>query len=242
MESPHKLTMAPLKRKTRLYEDIVQQFMKKIEDGELKAGDRLPTERELVLQLGVSRTSIREALRAMELLGIIESKVSEGTFIKPSGVDRAILSLGSSEGADERRTLEMYEIRLLLETYGARQAARNRADRHLEDLRLAIEAMKEEIARGSRGREGDKRFHKILAEAAGNGILLSILSLCDDMIDSSIAVANAHVNTNDIIEEHQKMYDAVLARDEKAAERLMRAHVKRALERTRFIVGEDGGE
>ncbi len=240
MASGNKLTMDPLKRKTRLYEDIVQQFMKKIEDGELKAGDKLPTERELVEQLGVSRTSIREALRAMELLGVIESRVSEGTFVKPSGVDRAFLRLRGSDTADERRTLEMYEIRMLLEPYGAGLAARKRSERHLAELAGAVETMKREIAEGTRGREGDKRFHKILAEASGNGVLVSILSLCSEMLASSIAVANAHVNANDIIDEHERMYEAVRQGEERTAERLMRAHLKRALDRTKFIVGEAG--
>ncbi|MDR1519169.1 MAG: FadR family transcriptional regulator [Planctomycetota bacterium] len=231
-----KTVMDPLKKKTRLYEDIVQQIIGKIESGELKTGDRLPTERDLGEQLGVSRTSVREALRALELLGIIESKVSEGTFVKQSDLDRILLRF-NGDAADEKRVSEIYEMRILLETFSARQAARKRTPAHLKAMRDAIEAMKNDIAGGNRGQSPDNLFHKIIAEAADNSVLNNILALCAEMIASSIRVANAHVNVNDIIEEHEKMYKAIEKRNDKLAERLMRAHIRRALERTRFVAG-----
>jgi GntR family transcriptional repressor for pyruvate dehydrogenase complex len=238
MDRPQKLRMNPLKRKTRLYEDIVQQFMRKIDAGELKAGDRLPTERELVDQLGVSRTSVREALRAMELLGMIVSKVGEGTFVRPHGVDASILRFAFTGFGGKKNLLEIYEMRLLLETFTARQAARKRTVAQLAEMHSAIKTMKDEVAGGNRSSVADKRFHLAIATAAGNDVLLSMLSLCSEMINSSIAVANAHVNINDIMEEHQKMYAAIEQKDEKTAERLMRAHIKRAYDRTKFFSDE----
>ncbi len=236
MTTQPKMTMNPLKKKTRLYEDIVELFKKKIEDGELRAGDRLPTERELVEQLGVSRTSVREALRAMELVGLIESKVGEGTFIKSSGIDEAILRVTGGVH-DERRVLEMYEVRVLLEPYAARVAAKNRTQTQLRDMRRAIDSMRDEITAGERGQHGDIRFHGSIAEAAGNSILIGILGAFAEALGSSIAVANAHVHAADIIAEHQKMFDAIEEHDEAGAERLMHAHIKRAIDRTRFISG-----
>ncbi|MDR1535081.1 MAG: FadR family transcriptional regulator [Planctomycetota bacterium] len=241
MTPKSKTMMEPLKKKTRRYEDIVRQIVGKIERGELRTGDRLPTERELGDQLGVSRTSVREALRALELLGIIESKVSEGTFVKQADLDR-ILFRFSGDAADGRRVFEIYEMRILLETFSARQAARKRTPEQLGAMREAIEAMKNDIAGGNRGQSPDNLFHRIIAEAAGNGVLINILSLCSEMIDSSIRVANAHVNVNDIIEEHERMYKAIEKRNDKLAERLMRAHIRRALERTRFMAGAAEGE
>lgn len=231
-----KLAVERLKKKTRRYEDIVQLFIGKIESGELKAGDRLPTERELVDILGVSRTSIREALRAMELLGMVQSKVGGGTFIRQSGIDGALLHFADNAEGDDVRALETYEVRLLLESYSARLAARKRTDRHLEQMRGAMDAMRGDIALGNRAHSPDNQFHRIIAEAAGNGMLLSILSLCADTINSSIAVANAYVNTQDIIAEHEAMYEAIEQGDEKRSERLMRAHIKRAHERTVFVL------
>ncbi|MCC8189732.1 MAG: FadR family transcriptional regulator [Planctomycetes bacterium] len=230
------MTMTPLKKRPRLYEDIVQQFMQRIEAGELAAGDKLPTERELVEQLGVSRNSVREALRAMELLGLIESRGSEGTFVKHSGIDRTLLEITTAGAADEKRVMEMYQVRLLLETYTARQAARNRTREHLAEMRRAIAALRADIGAGNRGQKGDTRFHRLVAEASGNSVIIGILSLFADAINSSIDVANAHVTVNDIIDEHQQLFDAIEKGDEKGAERIMRAHIRRAHDRTKFII------
>lgn len=231
-----KLTVERLKKKTRRYEDIVQLLIGKIESGELKAGDRLPTERDLVDILGVSRTSIREALRAMELLGMVQSKVGGGTFVRHSGIDGSLLHFADNAEGDDARALETYEVRMLLESYSARLAARNRTEKHLEQMREAMDAMRSDIAQGNRALSPDNQFHRIIAEAAGNGMLLSILSLCAETINSSIAVANAYVNTQDIIVEHEEMHDAIAHGDEKRAERLMRAHIKRAYQRTEFVL------
>ena len=73
--------------KTRLYEEIVKQIINRIKSGELKPGDKLPTERELASQLKVSRTAIREALRSLEVMGVIDSKVGSGTFVKEMSLD-----------------------------------------------------------------------------------------------------------------------------------------------------------
>jgi GntR family transcriptional repressor for pyruvate dehydrogenase complex len=227
--------MHPVK-KTRIYEDIIRQFMRKIENGELSAGDRIPTERELVEQLGVSRASIREALRAMELIGLVESKVGGGTYIKSLTVDRAFTNLARVLTADNQYLLDMYEVRILLETYSVRQAARKRTEGHLAMLKSSLDVLKKDMAQ-ERGRvEADTLFHKTLAEAAGNAALISVLSLCSELINSSIIVADAYVNALDIIYEHEAIYDAVEKKDEKTAARLMRAHIKRAYNRTKFIL------
>ena len=236
------MMMEPLKKKTRLYEDIVRLFMKKIEDGELKAGDRLPTERELALQLGVSRSSIREALRAMELLGMVQSKVGGGTFIKHSAIDRNLLQFADSHHDCDTKLLETFDVRTLLESFSAAQAARNRNEKHLADLRQCLQNMRLDIEEGNRGMNADTIFHRIIAEAAGNSVLISVLSLCAEMMNSSIAASNAHVNSKDIVDEHQEMYDAIAAGDDKLAEKLMRVHLKRARQRMQLILNNKDNE
>ncbi|MCD8352635.1 MAG: FadR family transcriptional regulator [Planctomycetaceae bacterium] len=228
----------PLKKKTRLYEDIVRQFMQKIDDGELKAGDKLPTERELVEQLGVSRSSIREALRAMELLGVVQSKVGGGTFIKHSRIDRNLLQFADTRQDDKTTLLETFEVRMVLEAYSAAQAAKKRTDEQLVVLRESIDEMTRDIEEGNRGSGADMRFHRIIAEMAGNSMLLNVLTMIAGTLTSSIAVSNAHVDSRDIVAEHREMYEAIAAGDDKAAERLMRAHLKRAHQRVTFLLAE----
>ncbi|WHH57016.1 FadR/GntR family transcriptional regulator [Petroclostridium sp. X23] len=227
--------MEPVKKK-RVYEDIVQQFLQKIESGELTVGDKIPTELELVEQLGVSRTSIREALRAMELIGIVESKVGGGTYVKHLSMDKAFLNLARVVTKDEKFILDMFDVRILLETYSARLAAKNRTDQHLLALRQSIETLKEDIKNNGFGLAADSLFHKTVAEAADNSALISILTLCSELLSSSIELANAYVNALDIVSEHEEMYNAIEQRNEKLAEKLMRSHIKRAYDRTKFIV------
>lgn len=233
--------MEPVK-KTRLYEDIIQQIVQKIETGELQAGEKLPTERELVAQMGVSRTSIREALRAMELIGLVESKVGEGTYIKSLSVDKAFLNLAQVVPTDEQFLLDMYEVRILLESYSAKQAARRRTEEHLAQLRHSIELLNKDIGSVEARTKADTLFHQTIAKAAGNTALISVLSLCSELINSSITIANAYVNTLDIVYEHQAMYDAIERQSDKIAERLMRAHIKRAHDRTKFVLSNAAKE
>lgn len=230
--------MEPVKKKVRLYEEVVQQIMSKIESGVLKAGDRLPTERDLVVQLGVSRTSVREALRALELMGMIESKVKEGTFVKKIGLDGALLRYAGNGGVDEKSIIEMYAVRAQLETMSIRLASQNRTQKQLDAIRKAVDDIRDEIAGGKRGQGGDHRFHMAVAEASGNTILLRILSMCADMVDSSIAASNRHANVNVLVTEHMEMYEAIKKKDAKTAERLMRDHIGRAYDRSKFIVDQ----
>jgi GntR family transcriptional repressor for pyruvate dehydrogenase complex len=226
--------LKPIK-KTRVYEDIIQQIVQKIESGELAPGDKLPTERELVNQLGVSRASIREALRAMELLGLVESKVGDGTYVKSLNMDRAFANLARETLIDDRFLLDMYDVRILLETYGARMAAKRRTDGQLGRMRRSIEALRKNINKSKNLVREDAQFHKIIAEAAGNAALISVLSLCSELLNSSVALADAYVNVLDIVSEHEAIYGAIERRDGKKAERLIRAHIKRAHDRTEFI-------
>lgn len=228
-------TLEPVKKKTRLYEDVVQQIVGKIENGTLKAGDRLPTERDLVVQLGVSRTSVREALRALELMGMIESRVKEGTFVKDVNLDVAMLKFANRGALDGKRILEMYQVRAQLEVLSIRLAAQNRTEKHLDVLRKAVLAMQDENGRGKRGLTADKHFHRTVAEAAGNGVLTGMLSMFSDLLTSSIAASNSHANVNVLVREHQEMYEAIENRDEKLAERLIRKHIGRAYDRMKFI-------
>lgn len=235
MAAPSEQVLKPIKKKTRLYEDVVQQITGMIERGRLKPGDRLPTERELVVQLEVSRSSVREALRALELMGIIESRVKEGTFIKDISMDLALLKLAQAGAVGEKRVLEMYQVRSQLEALSARLAAQNRTEEHVARLRRTVDTMREQIAYGERGQNADKEFHRIVAEAAGNGVLAGILVMCSDVLHSSIAESNAHANVNVLVKEHRDMCEAIEKGDDKRAERLMREHIQRAYDRAAFL-------
>jgi len=101
--------LEPIK-KSRLYERIVTQILDMVKNGELKPGDRLPTERELSAQLQVSRTAIREALRAIELMGIIDSRVGGGTYIKEMTLDSLMDPFAGVLIKNDRLIIELIEV------------------------------------------------------------------------------------------------------------------------------------
>lgn len=103
-------------------------------------------------------------------------------------------------------------------------------------LRQSIEALKQDLENGGYGLTAESLFHKTIAEAADNSAVISILSQCSELLSSSIELANAYVNTLDIVSEHEAMYDAIEQRNEKLAEKLIRSHIKRAYDRTKFIM------
>ena len=104
--------LEPIK-KSRLYEKVISQILNMVKNGELKAGDRLPTERDLAIQLHVSRTAIRAALRSMEFMGLIESKVGGGTYIREMTMEDLMDPFAAVLANNERLIIELIEVRLL---------------------------------------------------------------------------------------------------------------------------------
>ena len=110
------------------YEEIAARMLAQIQDGELRPGDRLPPERALAEEYGVSRTAIREALRSLEMMGCVESHVGEGTFIKAPSLSNIIDPFSMIIAQNGRMGSELIEVRLILETEIAALAARRRTD------------------------------------------------------------------------------------------------------------------
>ncbi|MDR3552911.1 MAG: FadR/GntR family transcriptional regulator [Clostridia bacterium] len=215
--------------KTRLYENIVNQFMDMIRTGELKPGDKLPTERELAAQLNVSRTAIREALRSMELMGLIDSKVGSGTYIREMTLDKLLDSFASVLTTNDRMNIEMLEVRLLLEVEIARRAARKNGEGHIAALEKSISIMEDEIRKGKLGLEGDNAFHTELAKAADNLAMISLLGLCDELLASTRKAALKALPDPKIgLMQHREILEAVRGGDVEKAGSLMRNHLETA--------------
>src|SRR5438034_8720601 len=108
------MDLAPIKS-TRIYEEIVRQVKAMIADGKLKGGDRLPPERDLAEKFVVSRSSVREALRALESLGLVEIRPGEGTFVREVSVESLIEPLALMMVSQRGALAELFEARRLLE-------------------------------------------------------------------------------------------------------------------------------
>ncbi len=220
--------LEPMK-KSRLYEGIVKQITDMIKCGELKPGDRLPTERDLAVELNVSRTAIREALRAMELMGIIESKVGGGTYIRELTLENLMDPLAGILSRNDRLTIELIEVRMLLEVEIAKQAARRVNEKNIQALEKSLQLMQKEIDDGGLGLKGDNAFHLELAKAADNLAMMSITRLCGELLNNTRKAALEALEDRRLgVRHHQAIFEAVKAGRAEEAGQLMRMHLETA--------------
>lgn len=216
-------------KKTRLYENIVKQLIDLINNGSLKPGDQLPPERELCLQLNVSRTAIREALRALEVMGFIDSRVGGGTFIRQITLDNVIDPFTVLLAQDKKLILELTEVRQLLEAEIVALATRRLNDKKKAEIQNALTLMENEIAGGGIGIAGDDAFHEALANAAENTAMAKILYMCGDLLSySRQATLKIPGQPEKSLADHQAIFSAMCNHDEKSAIKLMKNHLAKA--------------
>ena len=169
----------------RLHEDIVQQFLSLIRGGSLQHGDRLPSERVLADQFKVSRSSVREALRSLELQGLVVSRRGSGTFINTDDLNSVVALIASSlsSGADTLR--DIFEMRHLLEPQIAFLAAQRVNPQELLQMEEILEEQGRQIARGETGVNADTDFHFALAVATHNSAMVKVVSAVEDILRRS---------------------------------------------------------
>jgi GntR family transcriptional regulator, transcriptional repressor for pyruvate dehydrogenase complex len=157
----------------RLYRQIAEQLRGLIAAGEYPLGSRLPPERDLAVQLGVSRPSVREALIALEVEGLVEVRMGSGVYVTAlEGAARsASNALGPLIGP-----FDIIRARALIEAELAALAAKARTPALLKKLRAAVKAMEDDIARNTMPIRGDREFHLALAEASDNAALVRVVT------------------------------------------------------------------
>src|SRR5215468_10780085 len=142
-------------KSTRIYEEIIRQVKQMIGEGRLKSGDQLPPERDLAEKFVVSRTSVREALRALESLGLVEIRPGEGTFVREVSVETLIEPLALVMASQREAISELFEARRLLEPSIAALAARRATPEELSEMDRILEEQAKEVAAGRTGLEPD---------------------------------------------------------------------------------------
>ena len=227
-------------RKTRVSEEIIEQVRDLIASGRLRPGDRLPAERELARTFGVGRSAVREAIRAMESLGLIEARPGEGTFLSASPGSHARDPVAASLYQAWNTQRQLFEVRRVLEPGLAALAARRATAEQIEKMRTVLDAQETEIRAGGSGMKEDTSFHYLVAEAAGNEILLRIVDSLMNLVQKTRA---ASLQRGDrpaqSLKRHRAILNAMQARNPAAAERRMREHI-REIEKLVFSVQDRG--
>jgi GntR family transcriptional repressor for pyruvate dehydrogenase complex len=208
----------------RLYEVIVEQLCEHIASRDMQPGDRLPPERELAAQLGVSRASLSQALVALEVQGILSVRHGDGAVMvrRPVG-DAAIRAL--REHAD--RIPEVIEAREALEVKLAELAAERRTDAEMAAIDDALAIMTVEITEGDRGVSGDEQFHHAITVAAHSPLLARLMAEIAELIrETRIESLSQSDRPRASLEGHRRIAEAVRRQDPIDAGRAMAEHIR----------------
>ena len=224
-----------LVRTSRLYEQIVQQIEESIVKGDLKAGDQLPAERDLAQRFGVSRTAVREAVKALREKGLVEAYSGRGTFIT-DGTTQAVrqsldlmVKIGQPEGSTH-----LAEVRAILEPEIAALAAVRIQETELVTMREAVAVMDRAGQDPQAYIEADLDFHLALAEGAANPLILSLLdSIVGLLREQRLRIFRVPGGPERGQVHHKRILDAIERRDAEKAREAMRAHLAQ--------VKDDGG-
>jgi GntR family transcriptional repressor for pyruvate dehydrogenase complex len=215
----------------RLYQQIADQIRELIQRGQFPPGSRLPPERDLAQQLGVSRPSLREALIALEIEASVEIRSGSGVYVN-SPQERA----PKSTAAMGESPTELMQARAAVEGAVVLLASAHVTTEALSRLRETIAGMRGEIARGSPPMDHDRQFHLAIAEMSGNSVMVRLVGdLFDERHSPLTSQLSARFETsrtwNAALREHEAIYRALEARDPLAAQTAMRSHLKASEER-----------
>ncbi|MFF3375213.1 FadR/GntR family transcriptional regulator [Streptomyces sp. NPDC002680] len=216
--------LRPVEAKTRLYEQVLDRLRNYVVEGGLRAGDRLPPERDLAARLGVSRASVKQAIVVLEVQGLVEARHGGGTYLV-----RDSLEVEPVEQLVERRRRlpDVLDAREALETKLAELAAERRTAEDIAELRAALGVMGEEIDEGANGVEGDRLFHAAVTAAAHSGILAEFMrSIADQITESRHESLRQPGRPVRSLAQHMAIFEAIEAGQPRQAAAAMRRHVR----------------
>jgi len=220
----------------RLYRQIAEQLRSLIASGEFAVGSRLPAERDLARQLGVSRPSVREALIALEVEGVIDVRTGSGIYVVQPGSRTGATAAPAAHDPGEWGPLELMRARELVEGEVAALAARNGRKAQIAAIASALAQMHDEAGSGIVPRDGDEAFHTAVAQACGNEVLRDtvrgywqarrgpLFERLGDYFENPASWRAALV-------EHAAVLEAIRSHDAGTARNAMQAHLKKAYTR-----------
>jgi len=220
----------------RLYRQIAKQIQGLISSGEFAVGSRLPAERDLATQLGFSRPTVREALIALEVEGVIEVRTGSGIYVKHLGKKKAANANNKLNTPAQWGPLEVMRARSLIEAEMAALAAECATPHDVKVMTTALKAMQKDAKAGRIPRDSDIAFHMAVANACANSVMHDTLELylearngplferLGDYFESPSSWAAA-------IAEHQEVLDAIAAHDPQRARKTMQKHLNQAHKR-----------
>jgi len=214
----------------KVYMEIVEQIQDLIKQGKLKPGDKLPAERILADKLGVSRPPLREALSALEILGIIESRGGKGNFIKES-FDSTSYAYQFKKLEQEESPFELLEARKIVETEIAGLAAEKATPEEVKKIEETLNKMRNVLNDITQAMEFDREFHVAIAKAAHNSVLFQVMNYLAGGLREELWINLKKKSwylpgrPQKYLEEHTQLLEAIKKGDKEVARRTMHDHL-----------------
>lgn len=223
--------------RTKLTASVFEQLLSYVVNGRWKPGECIPPERELCQQLGIARTSLRESLKAMELIGMLDSRVGDGTFVCPRSEFLSRPLLWAFTGTDHDELKDVMEARTIIEENLAGLAAQRASEEQIQEIGKAVQLMRDSIARGDSILEADMAFHLAVSAAAQNGVLQNAVQLLRNLMRQwlSLKLLIPGVEPT-VLKRHISIYRAIAGRKPSAARNAMRLHLDETIELVTHVI------
>lgn len=219
------------KKRTRLYRDIVAQIKKLIQEGSLVPGDQLLPERQLAEKLGVSRSALREALSALDSMGLIEITPGGGAYIKKVGVESMVEPLAGIMLKEKENVFDLLEARKILEVAIVRLAAKRASKSDLYQIREAAMEMYNDVTNNRDADESDVNFHLAIARATQNNVLYDIMIMLSGVMKEGYGPSRKELLKGPIdtwCEQNFQIYESIKNGDQELAAELIGTHLQMA--------------
>ncbi len=214
---------SPVVERKRLYQEVVDQVTERILGDHLQVGDRLPAERDLARQIGVSRTAVREAIRALEEKGLVEVRQGSGTFVRSPAAGSVSASLALYLHTNVARYLQLMDLRSILDVEIAGRLAQGIAPEDLECLQARIARMRQLLDSPSEYAQEDAAFHMDFYRAAKNEVLLMIMQPVMDLLEEAMSVSFEEPGSAESsLSQHEKLVERIAAGDSAGARRIVK--------------------
>jgi GntR family transcriptional repressor for pyruvate dehydrogenase complex len=222
--------MLKVVEKKRAYEDIVQQVLVLIEEGKLKRGDQLPSERDLTEAFKVSRTTVREAIRTLESMKLLQSRQGNGTYVLASSEEALIQPLAAALFNKKDDIRDIFYIRKIIEPHVAELAAENATPQEIEEMEKVLRKQEECIGHRENIIETDSAFHNLMVKATKNRVMERLIVALIDLLKKSrenyLVEDENDERVKRSLEGHHRVLSAIKKGDGDAARKSMLQHLE----------------